>query len=207
VAISTTSRVTLCFVIATIAIVAATPMVRHWRGATRLVVDSYREVNYEATASLTEKRHGVGQVFTPSVSAYLTSSQFYLGKDGSPTGTIVSKLYAVTGSAGSTAKPTGSPLATSAPVDVSTLPTPWTRSALVTFDFSVDRYPMSGGVPYAIVVEYSGGSPKNAITVGKDKSSPTHPGNKIDFEAGIWIAEPEVDTIFYAYGEVVGNGR
>ena len=71
------------------------------------------------TVSLNATRTGVGQAFTPGLSSFIRSARFYLSKDGSPTGTIVSKLYATTGPAGSAA-PTGSALATSAGLDVST---------------------------------------------------------------------------------------
>jgi hypothetical protein len=167
------------------------------------VISSYSETNYDATMSLNDFRTVGGQVFTPSVSAYLRSSQFYLSKENNPTGTIVSKLYAVTGTPGSTAVPTGSPLSVSVGVDVSTLNSPWTNPALVTFDFTANQYLMSADVPYAIVVEYSGGTATNTVPIGKDKSSPTHPGNKVEKESGAWIADDGGDAIFYVYGDVV----
>ena len=167
------------------------------------LIDSYSEANYTATASLNDTRTDVGQVFTPSVSAYLRSSKFYLSKENSPTGTIVAKLYAVTGTAGSTAVPTGSPLATSTGVNVSTL-SPWPTLALVTFDFTPNGFLMSAGVPYAIVVEYSGGSSTNTVPVGKNNMG-THPGNKTEMNLGAWIADADFDTIFYVYGDLPGT--
>ena len=102
------------------------------------VIDSYSEVNYNGTATLNATGTGVAQVFTPSVSANLRLSKFYLSKEGNPTGPIVSKLYAVTGTPGSTAVPSGSPLAVSTGIDVSTL-SPYPTLALVTFDFTPVR--------------------------------------------------------------------
>ena len=167
------------------------------------LIDSYSEANYTATASLNDTRTVVGQVFTPSVSAYIRSSKFYISKENSPTGTIVSKLYAVTGTAGSTAVPTGSPLAISTGVNVSTL-SPWPTLALVTFDFTPNGFLMSAGVPYAIVAEYSGGSATNTVPVGKNNVG-THPGNKTEMDLGVWIADADYDTIFYVYGDVPGT--
>ena len=157
--------------------------------ASPTLIDSYSLDNYAATVTLNDTRTGVGQVFTPSVSANLRSSQFYLSKEGNPTGPIVSKLYAVTGTPGSTAFPTGPPLAVSAGVDVSTF-SPWPTLALVTFDFTASPYLMSAGVPYAIVMEYSGGSPTDDVPVAKNRAG-THPGNKTEMDSGVWEADPK----------------
>ena len=169
------------------------------------LIDSYSEANQNGTATINGTRTAVGQIFTPSVSAYIRSSKFYLSKENSPTGTIVAKLYAVTGTPGSTAVATGSPLAISAGLDVSTL-SAWPTLALVTFDFTLNGYLMSAGVPYAIVVEYPGGSSTNTVPVGIDTSG-THPGNKAELNSGFWIADADFDTIFYVYGDVVRKGR
>ncbi len=167
------------------------------------LIDSYSEANQNGTATLNDTRTAVGQVFTPSVSAYLRSSKFYLSKENSPTGTIVAKLYAVTGTPGSTAVATGSPLAISVGLDVSTL-SPWPTLTLVTFNFTSNGYLMTAGVPYAIVVEYSGGSSTNTVPVGIDDSG-THPGNKTELNSGVWIPDANLDTIFYVYGDVAQN--
>src|SRR5438132_328464 len=93
--------------------------VLHSRNSPReVVVDSYAETHQDGVASLNNVRTAIGQVFTPSISAYLRSCKFYVSKERRPTGTVVAKLYAVTGTPGSTAVPTGSPLAVSAAGDV-----------------------------------------------------------------------------------------
>ena len=170
------------------------------------LIDSYSEAHHRnATVSFNDYRTKIGQVFTPSVSAYLRSCKFYISKENSPTGTIVAKLYTVNGTPGSTAVATGSPLAVSAEVNVSTL-SPWPKLALAAFDFTPNGYLMSAGVPYAIVMEYSGGSSTNTVPVGKDNAG-THPGHKIDVERGVWIADAGMDAIFYVYGDLPGTLR
>lgn len=170
-----------------------------WLGGQTLI-DSYSEANRDAVVSLNRTRSAVGQVFTPAVSAYLKSCRFYLSKENTPTGNIVARLYAVTGTPGSTAVPSGQPLATSEPVDVGTL-SPWPNLKFAEFSFPAPRFLMSETVPYAIVVEYTGGTATNTVPVGKDNSG-THPGNKVNFDSGAWIADAPLDTIFYLYGDL-----
>ncbi len=105
------------------------------------LIDSYSEAHHRnATVSFNDYRTKIGQVFTPSVSAYLRSCKFYISKENSPTGTIVAKLYTVNGTPGSTAVATGSPLAVSAEVNVSTL-SPWPKLALADVRLYTQRVP------------------------------------------------------------------
>lgn len=170
-----------------------------------VLIESYSEANQDATASLNGVRTAVGQVFVPSLSAYLRSSKFYLSKEGNPVGPIVAKLYAVSGTPGSTAVATGPPLAVSSALAVSDL-SPWPVLSLVTFHFPGTPFAMLAGVPYAIVVEYSGGNATNLVPVGKDNSG-SHPGNKTERDGDLWVADAPLDTIFYVYGDPIVRKR
>src|SRR4051794_17327180 len=106
-------------------------------GPSGALVDSYGQSNQSSSNELRGDNYvGAGQAFT-AAGASLGSSRFYLKKVGSPTGNVVSKLYALTGTLGTNGKPTGAALAASDAVDASTLPTSF---ALVTFPFGGNQY-------------------------------------------------------------------
>jgi hypothetical protein len=138
---------------------------------------------------------GAAQTFA-SIGGSLTSAKFYLIKDGMATGNAVAKLYAISGTSGTDGIPTGSALATSDTVDVSTLnPSP----TLVTFTFSGgNQYAMTSGTKYVISVEYSG-SGGLGLDVEYDASSPTDPGNYSTLTGSTWTANSGRDFIFYVY--------
>ncbi|MFA5696431.1 MAG: hypothetical protein WC917_03205, partial [Bacilli bacterium] len=111
---------------------------------------------------------------------------------------MTARLYEVTGTPGSTAKPTGSPLATSDVFDSSLAPT----SGLFTFNFSgAERYLLVPNTNYIITVQYSGGDTNNKVNIGLDSTSPTHAGN-LSYSANgtTWGAIAGYDLIFYVYG-------
>jgi hypothetical protein len=166
------------------------------------VLDSYSEANRDAFINLSGAAgdlKAAGQAFASGGGGTLTKAKFHLKKIGSPTGNAVAKLYAVTGAFGTDALPTGSALATSDTLDVSTLATSY---ALIDFDFTGgNQYALAGSTNYFISVEYSGGNFANYIEVGNDVSSPTHAGNGGSRDtAGIWAQlSPNGDVIFYVY--------
>jgi hypothetical protein len=169
--------------------------------------DSYSESNQSSTISfsggLTNK--ALAQSFTASHGGALTSCKFYLRKSGSPTGNITAKLYAHSGSYGTSSLPSGAALAASATVDISTLTT---SLALVTFTFSgVNQYTLVNGTRYCISVEYSGGDASNFLTGGIDSTSSTHGGNQASQNTGTsaWSANATFDLAFYVYSDGVVN--
>lgn len=85
----------------------------------------------------------VAQSFKALSSNNLVSCKLYMSKSGSPTGTITVDLYTATDKL-----PSGSSLATSNSIDVSTLSIDWT---MVEFTFS-SPYTMTEGDTYALVV-------------------------------------------------------
>ncbi len=104
----------------------------------------------------------LGSVFTAGISGNLNQNKFFLKKVGSPTGNIFATLYATSGGA-----PTGSAIATSNNVDVSTLTTSY---GLITFTFSTP-YWVTKGTSYCIVVEGDFTvSVANYVVAGQDTS-------------------------------------
>lgn len=160
------------------------------------IVDSYPETNYvESSHMYNGSITKVGQIFTPSNNRILKSCKFYLYKNASPTGNAVAKLYAIAGTPGVNAVPTGSALATSGNLDVSTFTS---SPSLATFTFS-DNYEMQANTNYAIVIEYSGGTASNYLCIGTDTSSPTHAGNGAYYNSS-WNYYSN-DYCFYVYTE------
>lgn len=169
-------------------------------GTTNL--SSYSESNQDSLQNLGDgTTTGVGQSFTTPAATAATNNRgcfaravFYLKKVGSPTGNVVAKLYAHSGSLGTTSVPTGAALATSNNVDVSTLTG---TLALTNFVFASPWYQFTANTNYVIALEYSGGDASNYVQVGYDASAPGHAGNKCTF-AGSWAAQSGHDCCFYA---------
>jgi hypothetical protein len=169
------------------------------------LIDSYSESNASSSgSSYLGTREWNGQSFSNANSANLTSCKFYISKSGSPTGNIYAELYAHTGTYGSTGTPTGSPLATSDAVDVSTL---GKFPALQTFTFSgANQYGMVAGTKYVIVLKCGVGDASNYVIVSKDASFPTHGGNRsVSSDGTLWAAGSGQDICFYVYGTGATN--
>jgi hypothetical protein len=121
-----------------------------------VLLDSYSQANcngyfwmYGVFPSASA-RCAAGQSFTvPSGRNYaITSAKFYLDRSGSPSGDLVAQLYAHSGTYGSNGVPTGSALAQSNSIPMSSLPS---SPALITFVFSGgQQYVMSAGTHYCI---------------------------------------------------------
>ena len=165
------------------------------------LLDSYSESNYDTELSIEvdSSYQFRGQSFTNTNEIELDSAKFYLKKNGSPTGNVYAKIYAITGTSGTDGKPTGSVLATSDAIDVSTLPT---SIGLVTFTFSgVNRITLSATTNYVIQCNYNGGDASNYVGFGTDNSSPTDDGNRsFSTDGSTWTANTDYDSIFYVYG-------
>lgn len=169
------------------------------------VVDSYTESGtvdeYYSLPSVDDNDKAVGQSFTNDTKAILTSCKFYILKSGSPTGNCYAKLYAHSGAYGTESIPTGSALATSDAVAVSSI---GGSGSLITFTFSgANQYVMQAGTYYVIVVEYTGGTPgTNIIQVGGDVTSSSHDGNWCLYKVSTnWNYAASRDLAFYVYGK------
>jgi hypothetical protein len=156
------------------------------------LADGYPEDNRSAAIVLHSALYlKAGQETEPGA-GILTRSHFWMLKFGSPTGDVVSTLYASDG--GSPPKPTGAALATSTAVDAASLSTSY---AWVEFTFT-DAYEMAAAIDYFIAVEYSGGDGTNYIAMGTDNSSPTHPGSAARYVAS-WAALSPHDCVFHIF--------
>jgi hypothetical protein len=167
-----------------------------------VVIDSYSETHYDVSGDVSINANsyvGVAQSFTCSVTgSALMRATFYLCRFNFPTGNVVANLYAHSGTYGSTSIPTGSPLATSAAVDIQTIPN--ADYGLVNFDFS-SGYVMTNSAHYCISVEYSGGNTSQALVAGYDSTSAVHGGNLSELLGSTWAqGATNTDLCFYVYG-------
>lgn len=166
-------------------------------GSTPAISDSYPESNYETTGVAlfyTGWLDEGGQSFNGDGNV-LSSVRLYLAKRGTVTGNAVVKIYAHTGTYGSTGVPTGSALATSENIDVSTLST---GMALTTFTFTgANRITIEAGTKYFWTLYYTNGTDvSNCVVLGGDDVAPSHAGNSTYDESG-WVAQSSKDRIFY----------
>lgn len=140
-----------------------------------------------------------GQSFLNTVDNALDSVVFRIDKVLSPTGTMSAKLYAHSGTFGTSSVGTGSALAVSGSIDVSTLTT---SAQSITFSFTgTNKVKLAANTPYVIVVEYSGGDATNYIRLHSYSTSSTlHAGNRAALQSGVWNAGAPVDVQFEVYG-------
>lgn len=135
-----------------------------------------------------------GQTFSLSMARYITSVQFYLSKQLSPSGNITMNIYSTTGTVGVNATPTGSVRgsATFPASSVAAYPS-WT---LATFTLGTPCYVPAGGC--AVTLYYQGPA---MIMQGIDVSSPTASGNWCNkaFD-NTWTGQNNVASCFSAYG-------
>lgn len=156
------------------------------------VIDSYNESNQSTSVSVSGSNFpAAGQTFELDSGRTLYSAKFYLKKTGSPTGNATVKIYAHTGTFGTSGVPTGSALATSNTLDVSTLTTSY---QLIEQLFSGVENLSSG--QYCLSFEYSGGDGSNRVDLAADSSSPTHEGNGFNKFGSSWNSSAN-DRIFY----------
>lgn len=119
-------------------------------------------------------------------SAFITRVFFKLRKNGSPTGNAVAKVYAHSGTFGSSSVPTGGALATSSNVDVSKL----TSSYVVTEFTFPTPFEAVASTNYVVSIEFTGNA-SNYIEV-EGAASGTHAGNKSE-NTGTWAAQAAAD--------------
>ncbi len=160
--------------------------------------DLYLESNKDGVTSMQSGGTvGTGQSFTGDGYA-LYSARFYLARTTSPTGFAIAKIYAHSGSFGSTSIPTGAALATSIPVDISALPTSFAagNANIVEFMFQgANAITLTAATNYFVSIEYSGSG--GTVDVGKDGSSPTHSGNSATWNGVTWTAVNTSDVCFF----------
>jgi hypothetical protein len=172
-----------------------------------IVLDSYSETNFDLYDGFINVFSGdqsaYGQSFkTPADkgSCRLSKCKFYLCKAVGMTGTVQAELYAMTGSYGSTGRPTGSALAVSDVFDISTL-TGFPDWDLSTLTFSgANQITLAPDTAYCLalkLITVSG----SYLYVGYDNSAATHSGNKFYYLDSAWVEMGgNTDFVFYVYG-------
>ena len=140
---------------------------------------------------------GVGQSLSGNGSP-ITSCAFYLYTSGGVTltGTIYAKLYAHTGTYGTSGKPTGPVLATSKPVSASILTS---IESLINFGFvGAQRVTLTSGTKYVITLEHLQDASGNHAWARRTDTD-IHSGNG-SYKDTNWIPIINgIDFIFYVY--------
>lgn len=164
------------------------------------IIDSYSEINQNSTNTLSVGFFEAGQTFNVADDTILSKATFYIKKSSTPTGNAYAKIYAITGSSGTDAVPTGAALATSDAVNVSGLTTSY---ALTDFTFSgANKITLSAGIQYAVSIYYDGAAGLKQLIVG-DSTTITHSGNAYTMtDAGVYSAINK-DLCFYVYGNTI----
>jgi hypothetical protein len=156
--------------------------------------------DYSSQASLwdsTGGSTGVGQSFTGNGKT-LSAVRLLLMKSGSPTNTAVVKIYAHSGTFGTSSVPdTSTLLATSDTFSVSTLSASDFEPALFNFT-GANQITLNNGTNYVLALEYFGTS-SNLIMV-RDNSTSTHNGNRCSRGTTLdglnWSSSPTTDLTF-----------
>ena len=162
------------------------------------LIDSYTTTTSLFRSLSSIDYHGAGQSFTNLDYDYnISSCKFYLKRGAlAITGNAYAKLYAHSGTYGTSSMPTGSPLATSSAFDVSSLTT---TAGWKEFIFST-TYKMLAGIYYEIVIEYTGGDANHYLMVNSDNTTKTHSGNAcLENSSNVWNYYA-FETPFYIYG-------
>lgn len=125
----------------------------------------------------------------------ITKISVELSNTGSPTGNIYAKLYAHSGTFGTSSVPTGSVLATSNAVNVTSI----SSQAFYDFTFSgAEQYQLGNGTNYVIVIDVSGVSNKAFFDFWDIQDDTGMAGNSARF-SGSWIADSGSDLSIKIY--------
>jgi len=184
-----------------------------WKDAD--LIDSYASANRDGNLNIIDLWGGSdaesagGQSFNCTGGNYnISSIKWELARTATaPTCNTYAELYAHSGIFGTSSLPTGSALATSDPINASTLPTSW--GTLTEYTFST-TYEMVENTLYCLVLRTGTTGIINGthkIWLATDQSSPSHDGNFIhydDFENN-WVATAGYDAIFYVYGDPINT--
>lgn len=153
--------------------------------------DIYAFGNNNTSSVLDITGAAAGQSFAGN-GLVLKSATVQLHKNNSPTGNIYAKIYAHTGTFGTSSVPTGTALATSDAFGAATVPG---SQSNITFTFSgANKITLENGTYYCLSIEYDGDATNN-ISLYYDNASPTHPGNNFYYFGG-WNAQSAHDVGF-----------
>jgi len=165
-----------------------------------ILLDSFSETQTTSYTSTSTTTTSYAHSFVAPVTTKISSVKFYLRKAGSPTGNCYAKLYAHTGTFGSSGKPTGSSLATSAGVDATSIQL---TANLFEFTFTGEnKYTLQKDTAYCLAFDFDNDSSTDVLTIGYRNSS-GHTGNMSGFSSGNWavLGSGNYDIPFYLYGD------
>lgn len=164
------------------------------------LVDSYSLSAVDSWGGMPGDAPAFGQSFACSENLVLNQIKIKSGRaNGTETGDMYCKLYAHSGTYGTSSVPTGSALDTAAAIDVTTLPNvEWNPANLVetTFTFS-GGYEMQSGLKYVFATNYGG---DNWVLAGWDGYAPAHGGNMCYYNGSTWEYDAAYDLVFEVYG-------
>jgi len=171
------------------------------------IVDSYSEANQSVYGAIqkvhpsdTNDLSSRGQSLTGD-GTKLYSCKFYLKVGAGSPGNLIARLYAHSGTFGTSSLPTGSALDSSGTIAASGIGGSF---ALVEFT-GFSGYMLVDGTKYCIALEAYDGTwdSSNCVHIGADTPSPTHGGNAFNYKNSAWVTAPTTDLIFYVYNENV----
>ena len=142
--------------------------------------------------------NALGQTFSPKINGKIDKISLKHIAVGNITGNATVKIYAMSGTYGSTGIPTGTALATSDNIDVSTISS--STEEFVTYNFSgANKINLANATKYALAVEYTGGDASNYLNV--KAHTHIHSGNlSVRIRTtSTWSAQSSYDLIFYVY--------
>ena len=139
---------------------------------------------------------GQSQSFANGVNAqYLTRVRARMKKTGSPTGNLTAKLYAHSGTFGTSSIPTGAALATSVNFDVATLTT-----AYVEYEIAfTTQFEMLASTNYTIALEHAVIDGSNFVSIQGLATTGTHAGNRAQLVSSTWTPTAGDDLYFKVY--------
>ena len=170
-------------------------------GIRATVIDKYEDSSGSYSIyQIDDIQTGIAQSFT-GTNNDLTWASFMLRKNNSPTGNIYAKLYAHTGTYGTSSEPTGSALATSTAISLADITS---GGGLVIFEF-LTPYTLTNGTKYTITIESTDCDSINYVGV-QSKFSGTHAGNLAKYSSGSWTADNTYDMIFNVFESMTISG-
>jgi hypothetical protein len=135
-----------------------------------------------------------GQSFTTGGAGNLAVVSFNLRRNSTQTGTVCAKIYAHSGTFGTSSVPTGAALATSASIDISLISNASFNQ--VNFQFNTGgMVALSGATNYVAVVELTSTGGSGGVTVQTD-ASPAHAGNGSTYNGSTWAVYATGDLAF-----------
>ena len=160
------------------------------------VLDSYPSSNANAVQTLYSTLYEHGQAIQLASAAYAERVKFYCEKVGSPTGSLVARIYNGQYTFGNNARPLGAYIAESDAVDVATLsasPNP----AIVEFTFSGDDViELAAETTYIITIRGTGFEADNKVNVYYGTLG-GHAGNRCYLNSTTWTSSSSGDIVFY----------